>query len=268
MIEIFVNECSLHEQLHDKQACKDAFQQFFTVINLLNQQKQAYSLYYHDQLFSVYRLMPSTALITSLNTLPDKSLGVAVRNIFFNKLNAKDWQIEQMHSSDDLFLWGDQFVTDTSMAELAERKLQDVQLLGLLINFPKSKFATLSTVSVTKNELVTSLLDCVDEKATFETWLNEKLQTSLFRYNEVSKDPPTDTQTLLRDKKRFTPTSQFVQGRRIYQEEQSGYYWYVDNEHFGRGAHLEVFDKLRRHVGVADLEGLLDESQAELGRTF
>jgi hypothetical protein len=154
-------------------------------------------------------------------------------------------------------------VTDTSIAELAERKLQKQELIGLLVNFPKSKFTSLRALQVTKNELPLSDLDCLDDATTLTSWLNERLQLERFEYDPGSGIPPTDLQTVLRDRSRFQPTTLYVHGRRVYREITVERYWYVDNLHYGYAAHLETFDNNGNHLGEATLNGQLETSKRD-----
>ncbi len=42
----------------------------------------------------------------------------------------------------------------------------------------------------------------------------------------------------------------------------------MDNLHYGKAAHLEVFDKMGKHIGEADLQGNIDYSQKDLNKTI
>lgn len=263
MMEIFINECSFHEQLYSRHEVVDAFKQFFTLLNLFNQRNAAYKLYHHENLFHFYQIISAEAIIASLNNLPDKSLALAIKGLLFNKLNAHDWQATRVHLSDDLFLCMKDVVTDTSIAELAERKLQKQELIGLLLNFPKSKFAALQTLEITKNEVSKFNLDCSDDRTALTAWLNEQLQAKQFEYAPNSSVPPTDLQTVLRDVSRFQPTSFYVQGRRVYLEIRTEQYWYADNLHYGSGAHLEVFNHSGDHLGEAAMDGQLNADKRD-----
>ena len=258
-----MNECSFHEQLYDRRELVGAFKEYFTLLALFNQRKAAYMLYHHENLFTVYHITASEPLIATLNTLPDKSLARAIKGVLFNKLNAQDWQSTRFHSSDDLFTCLDEVVTDTSMAELTERKLRNQEMIGLLIKFPYSKFAGLRMVEISKNESSLSKLDCLDDRDGLTDWLDEQLQSERFDYDFSSFTSPADLQTVLRDSKRFQPTTYRWHERRVYQEIGTGYHWYVDNLHKGVSAHLEVFDDNGNHIGEATLDGTLDVGKSD-----
>lgn len=265
-MEVFINELSLHEQLHDRQDFKEALKIFFSVFALLNQKGVERQIFKSNELLVRYNAVKNEPFLASLNTVPDKSLDRAIRNILFNKLNTKDWQPQQKHCSDDLFTLEDkeEIVTDTSMAELAERKILEAQLIGMLVNFPRSRFANCSSALVIKNEEDHIDLDCVEDKASLNNWLEKALQLSSLEYDDSSKFPPTDKQTILRDTSKFNITSlAFQGGRRVYKELETNYYWYVDSFHYGKSAHLEVFNSRGRHLGEADLEGQLDFKKSD-----
>lgn len=258
-MDVFINEYSLHEQLveHDKFA--DAIGGFFSVLNILRSKNPEYQLYQRSDMLYVYRAVKGEEFNVSLSTLRDKSLKIAVFNLF-NKLNPHDWIQEQIHSSDDIFTYNGEIVTDTSMAELAERFEYKMLDIGLLVNFPESKLQNLTSVTVIKNDEVSTDLACVDNKKDFANWLEDNFHISRFEYDPNSHTPPLDSQTILRDKKRFERTRLPSQGgRTLYRERNSGHLWYVDNFHFGAAAHLEVFNSVGLHVGEADLLGNVDE---------
>ena len=163
-------------------------------------------------------------------------------------------------------------VNDTSLAEIAERKLQNSSSTYLLINFINSSFhlvhphiTNCCLITIVKNNDVVNWieLDGLDNKSALEYWLEHTFNLSCSVYDELSNDPPRDEQTILRDKPRFQTTSSRCQGRAIYREVATGRYWYVDNLHFGKSAHLEVFDKAKTHVGEADMEGKIDECKRD-----
>ncbi len=263
-MEIFINECSFHEQIHNRSELNRAFRLFFSTLNLLNKRGMEHTLYRDGALFYIYKVMEEEAFIASLHSLPDKSLKQALINMLNNKLNARDWTLERIHTSDDVFMCEDDLVTDTGMAELAERMILCLTLSGLLINFPGSKYAGCVTVSVVKNEETTSDLDCVQQTGELETWLEANLQLSRYEYDASSTIPPTELQTVLRDNKRFKRTARPRQGGRpVYHEFATKYYWYIDSLHFGGAAHIEVFDSKGAHVGEADLNGDIDKDRRD-----
>ncbi|NET59904.1 MAG: hypothetical protein F6K47_28270 [Symploca sp. SIO2E6] len=112
-------------------------------------------------------------------------------------------------------------------------------------------------------------LDSIDHQVALEHWLESKLKLSKIEYDQYSAVPPRDEQTILRDSQRFNKTTKRYDGRVVYCEIATGRYWYVDNLHSGKAAHLEVFDKTgKQHLGEADLQGTIDESKCDHDKTL
>lgn len=262
-MNVFVNEHSIDMQHHEQAAFDISLRKFRRTLELLLEQKSELQTYQKAGWVNVYQAVKDKPFLASLNLVKNKELKRAFTQVLFNRLNAKDWQQEQLHSSDDFYMYGDEVVTDTSMAEAAERSIQNIDTLHLLINFPESKFAGLSAVRIIKNEKDETNIDCVEQYAQLEQWLESKFQLSRYKYDKNSDKPPTDEQTLLVNEDRFKKTSLRVQGRSVYYETSTGLYWYVDNLHFGLAAHIEVFDTTGNHYGEANLIGEIDLSKQD-----
>ncbi|MFM7363889.1 MAG: hypothetical protein ACKO11_05180 [Cuspidothrix sp.] len=169
-------------------------------------------------------------------------------------------------------------MSDTSLAEVTERKLQNPDSEYLIINLPNSSFkmkhpeirnTCLITIIKNNDEINLIYLDGIDSKLALECWLEYKLNLSQLEYFLSSERPPRDEQTILRDSIRFRKTSNRCQERFIYFELITGYYWYVDNLHRGKAAHLEVFDKTgKNHLGEADLEGNINYSKSDSDKSI
>jgi hypothetical protein len=261
-MEIFINELSLEGQFFTDEEFAESVRIFTAIFSLIDKIKEKQM--YRDSLFLNRQAIKNDDFRASLQRVKNKNLKQAFQQIIFNKLNPKDWRTQQKHSINDLFAYKNEDVTNTSLAELSERKIQNRILLGLLVNFTKSRF-TNEPIAIIKNfdETNPVELDCVNDKFSLKIWLDDNLQLSLIEYDVTSKTPPTDKQTVLRDENRFEPLSISVQGRRVYREMQTGYYWYVDNLHVGQAAHLEVFNTQGEHLGEADLDGTLNRSKKD-----
>ena len=66
--------------------------------------------------------------------------------------------------------------------------------------------------------------------------------------------PARDDETILRDTRLFTTTGKTFQGRQIYRDGQSRYY-YVDNFHLGTDSEIEYFNPQGRHLGTLHADG-------------
>ena len=277
-MEIFINEVSLEGQYLNDVKFKEAVIAFKAIFDLINEKVKDKQIYKEDNNFYVnYEAVKGSNFNQSLNQIKDKSLKLAFRNVVFNKSNPKEWRKEQVHSSTDSFdclMIDEQYkvVNDTSLAEIAERKLQNSSSTYLLINFINSSFhlvhphitnCCLITIIKNNDEVNCIELDGLDNKSALEDWLEHTFNLSCSVYDELSNGPPRDEQTILRDKQRFEKISSRFQGRAIYREVATDRYWYVDNLHFGKSAHLEVFNKAKSHVGEADIEGNIDECKRD-----
>lgn len=261
-MQVFINECSLHSQFYTKDEFTYAVRVFISLFSFLRKNKIDGNIYKVDDLFVNYKALREEFFIKSLNSISDKTLKVGTKNILLNKHKIIDWNKERLHSPEESFEYDNEDVTDTSMAELAERKSRKKELTGVLVNFLRSKFENLEIAQIIKNREHTINLECVEDERTLEKWLEKHSLLNL--YKPTSKEPPNDRQTVLRDLQRFHATSfPFQAGRKVYQEIKTGYYWYVDSLHFGRAAHLEIFNKKKEHLGTADLDGKIDFSRAE-----
>ncbi len=145
-MEIFINEVSLEGQYLNDAEFKEAVIVFKAIFDLINEKIKDKQIYKEDSKFFVnYEAVKGSNFNQSLNQIKDKSLKLAFMNVCFNKLNPKEWRKEQVHSSTDLFdclMSNEQYktVNDTSLAEVAERKLQNTHSKYLLINFINSSF--------------------------------------------------------------------------------------------------------------------------------
>lgn len=278
-IEIFINEVSLKGQYSTQQEFEIALKvlkSVFELINTLKQENIHKKTYYTEVLFN-YKSIKGNNFQASLNKISDKSLKTAIINIIFNKTNPKDWQKEQIHSVEDNFDYFDgkdyKDVKNTSLAEVTERQLTILDSKYLLINFKDSQFNILHqnindccSIQIVKNndEQNKIHLDSTENKTGLKNWVEKNGQLSKFKYDESSSSPPTDNQTILRDSRKFEKIGRKYDGRSIYMEKETKYYWYVDNLHYGKKAHLEVFDsKGKKHLGESDLEGNIDSTKSD-----
>jgi hypothetical protein len=256
-IQLFINEYSLQEQFYDVSDFENAVITLSLMINSIREKEISNPLY-KSELFESYNAFRGQHFQSSLKRISEADVRENFKRIIFDKHNPINWQTDQKHNStEDLFSFKEDIVTGTSMAELAERKLLNTELKGALLNFINSSLPNEEPALVLKNEEEEIFLDSFDQQESFDKWL-EKIFPSVStdtEYSIDSTDPPKDEQTILRDASRFTQTNKCCQGRQIYKELTTGRFWYVDNEHFGRAAHLEVYDKRRNHIGKASLEG-------------
>ncbi len=276
-MEIFINEVSLEGQYTNELEFVSAIKDFIEIFKLLNKKTNNKQVYKEDsKLFVNYNAIRESNFSASLNIIKDKSLKQAFVEIVFNKQNPKEWRKEQLHSSDDLFDYlnneTSKNVTDTSLAEVSERSLRNGGSIYLVINFKSSTFNLLHPdikecciIPIIKNndERQPIKLDGIDSHLALQNWLEIKLSLSRIEYDFLSRYPPKDQQTILRDTQRFQKTQNIYDGRSIYREIQNNRYWYVDNFHYGQASHIEVFNAQGDHIGESDLNGNIDETKKD-----
>jgi hypothetical protein len=284
-IEIFINEISLDEQYNTQEEFENALKiikDIFESINSIQKENIDRKIYYTNVLWDC-TVIKNILFKESFNKIKQKDFKIAIRNIMFNKVNPKDWQTEKIHLEQDHFDYFDgknyKDAKNTSLAEVTERQLINSDSKYLLINFIDSSFQDLhpeilecSYISVVKNNEITIpiKLDSADKRIGLEKWLEKSCRLSKYKYNyESAVNPPTDTQTILRDNNKFERTQGQYDGRTIYKEKETGYLWYVDNLHYGKATHLEVFDKTGdNHIGESDLEGNIDKAKSDNKKTL
>ena len=92
-MEIFINEVSLEGQYLNDVEFKEAVIVFKAIFDLINEKFKDKQIYKEDSNFYVnYEAVKGTNFKQSLNQIKDKSLKLAFMNVFFNKLNPKEWR--------------------------------------------------------------------------------------------------------------------------------------------------------------------------------
>lgn len=279
-MQFFINEVSLKGQYINQESFSQAIQIFITILDNIKKLKN-YSIYKDSQTFINYQAIEDQNFQQSLNKISDKSIATAFKNILYNKINPQDWRNQRIHKENDYFDYKDRHgnnidVRDTSLAEVAERTIQIKEQIYLVINFSNSVFqdphpqlSDCYQIIIIKNNDESDLiyLNSIDSKSGLENWKNT-LPLDHVAYDDNSLHPPRDEQTILSDTSKFVKVNRNYSSRRIYQEKQTGYYYYVDNKHFGQAAHLEVFDAQGNHLGEADLEGKLDTGKKDPNKSL
>jgi len=156
---------------------------------------------------------------------------------------------------------------DESLSEAAERARTNEPLSVAAISAFNSTFGNrlrLNVSSTAWNGVHVELLN-----ATAVAAAREFIAQRRGHYDRMSRVAPRDFQTILeKDTQRFLRTGRTERrGRRIFQENQTRRFYYVDDAHNGHVAHLEVFSEDGEHMGIADVDtGVLDDSGRVEGR--
>lgn len=253
-MEIFINELSLHGQYPSQEIFTQAVTQFVEIFSLIQDKIQNKEMF-KDEFFITKNALKEESFQQSFDRIKNIQLKNAFRGIIFNKLNPINWQTEQLHSSEIIYTSEtctaqDKFVTETSVAEIAERKLQRPNKRYVLINFIQSQFNDCGCFEVTKEDVDIIELECIETKEALEKWLDL---------------PASPLDILLRNPERFIRTKFKQQGATVFQEKQTSFYWYIDNFHKDE---FEVFNSIKEHIGVANLEGIIQPNSKKDGRTL
>lgn len=153
----------------------------------------------------------------------------------------------------------------TVLSEIAERIFTYPSGKYLLLNIRKLISTTQSFITIFKDaQHIHALPDrfaripYVIDKEELEIWLATYYASSFNLF----------------DRNRFRKTQFMVQGKPVFEEVDTGRFWYLDNFHkldhdeIEIPRHYEVFNSQRQHLGIADLQGNLDTSKRDSGRTF
>jgi hypothetical protein len=252
MMEVFLNECSMHGQFSNVTAVGESLIGVNHVLMRIDETEGAKRVYLSSALY-LRPAVASQVFSSCLSQMPQKDARTQFKKLIRERLDAVDWNVERMQC-DCMYEWVNEIVSDTSVAELAERLLQ--QRTGFLLNFCPSNFPPGKVVVVEKEGGATIVLDSINGVVDFDSW------RGVAAYNPQCGRTPLDSETVLRDRGRFVRTKLLNQGRHVYLERKTGFYFCVDNLH-EHGAHLEVFNSGYEHMGEATLDGVIDESKVD-----
>ena len=265
MWQAFINEWSFNNaQIFDPGELGRSVAKFVKLIDAtrtaIDRAPEHRRLYRSDRL-ELTRTCGNQAFPRLLNQLRNREHREQLIDLIRNRTNPIVWEDEQVSTVDGSYLWKDapseyddtrRNIANTSMAELAERRIQDEALTGCLLNLSSSPLAARChiDIDVQGNSI---RIDSLDDAETLQRWLETIDQVCPYPTDE--HDPPTDAQTCL-VKPPYKPSSLLNQGRKLYQHNTNGHYACVDNMHYGLKAHLEIFDKRGNHLYEAELNGM------------
>lgn len=251
-MQIFINETSLNSQFENTADFFDSLKMFLASVKRISDIKNDKSVLKSDNLY-FYFGVPGLHLQTTLKK--NRQLNeVFVQNM--KLVNPKSWQNQQAHEGQSTYEYKDYNYVGTSVAELAERKNQNGNLKGFLLNFSHSQFGSELRIDVIKDKEISIQVECVITSEAIEQWLiaNDYINPDEV-YDEKSGVPPADCQTVLRDSTKFERTKYpRNNGRVVYKRIGTNELWAVDSasRHAGTKAHIEVFDEITaKHIGTS-----------------
>jgi len=260
-MEAFLNEKSLHSQF----SCLADFSTSLAGVNRLLSRVAELTIekrVFFDPVIYHSGVVRNQIFSSCLSHVPDKSVRLEFK-LMRDRLNFTDWHEEPLHFNDE-YIFNGTDVGGSSLAELAERLIQN--RTGFLLNFSPSTFTSSQEVIVQRGSISATLYS-VNNDGDWLNWCRLFPELGLAEYDSSCGRPPLDTETILINKGRFNKTNYKNQGRTVYQERNTSYYFCVDNLH-QQGAHLEVFNANGEHVGEASLRGVVDVSKIDRTKTL
>ncbi|WP_427874053.1 hypothetical protein [Flavobacterium sp. MMS24-S5] len=251
-MELFINESSLHGQYNDNNQFFKAFKIFLSSLNKISEIKNHKEIFKSDYFF-YFSGIEGIFLESLIKSNPALNQTFA-QNL--QLLNPKSWQKNQIHIGDCSYEFNKENFVGTTVAEISERSLVTKDFFGFLLNFSESKFGSNDNINVLKNREEKIFIDSVVSSEDIENWLiNRGFIIPAEIYDENSRNPPTDYQTVLKDNLIFEKTNYPKNnGRTVYRKKDSSELWVVDSasKHAGSKAHIEVFDEgTRKHLGTS-----------------
>jgi len=263
-MEIFINERSLSGQ-YELHSVTEGIRTFLAAVNTLNNCSAEKGIF-TSRLFFDFQAISNTYLGSILSASPE------LRGTFFSNIkNARKWEDNRVHPVTSTYLYNRTDYVNSSIAELAERKIAQADLKGMLINFTDSTFAELVKIAITKDSSINVILDCSYDEDSVTLWLidNGFIDPKAV-YSAIATFPPKDYQTILLKSGLFELTGLRNQNRKVYKKIDAEEYWVVDNMHRGNDAHIEVFSsRSRLHLGTSPIHEVRLEPQYKVnGRTL
>lgn len=236
MINTYLNDCSAQNQFHDWDEMK-ALREFVELADLASADTSVFVDV--QQIFKVM-LSPEHRIPTLLKR--DRDLSTRFYVLVNNALNPT-CNTDSSYEVNKVSYFGR--IIGCAYETAAQ---------PLLINLPNSSFGAGNTVDVTKEGQHAKTIDQVDSLAGWTEYIKSHLV--VVPYTADAKRPPLDEQTILVNTDLFEPTGKREQGRIRYRRKENGEIWYVDNAHYGRSAHLEVFDADGVHIGKCQIHDI------------
>lgn len=248
-MEVYINEQSLHSQYHSNNDFKNAL---LIVIASLNSLEEIKPVILRNELLYLMPPIRNTNLGALLKANSDLSYRFKDA---IQKNNVKSWEGNRVQVDSVVYKYVEEICNESSMAELAEKKYNDSDFKGFLLNFQNSKFGDSSEILISRDKEDVILNCAYDVNSINQYLISNNLIDENNDYDEALKIAPTDLQTVLKDSSIFERTNYPKNnGRTVYRRIGTNQLWTVDGatKHATVKAHIEVFDEnTRKHLGTS-----------------
>jgi len=178
-----------------------------------------------------------------------------IQELAFGNRYYRCWRPERVSDAADNYTCAAPVLhlNDVSICEAAERTLADPPNSVSLLTPSGSAFGVASPLNFVKvsSQQAIQLANAAGLEA-----VRKWLAAQRGHYDPTSSSAPRDFQTVLRkDDQRFRDTGKLERRfrRTIFEETETGRFYYVDDGHPGNSAHLEVFSASGEHLGTSDI---------------
>jgi hypothetical protein len=235
---------------------QQAIQSAVLLLEKLHQQ-QDIVIFYDEENIKIFLQRCKTIIHETYLQKPENLLRIKLRKTARN-LQSREHTRKQ---SDCLYLcWRIEDVSviyaNTMLSEIAERMFTHPNESYLLLNIGNALPSDRAFLTIFKDAKHVRMLPdrfaCIPfviDQEELELWLATNHQSTFS----------------LLDRNRFRRTTIVQQGKPVFEELNTGYFWYLDNLH---KTEYEVFNPQRQHIGVADLQGQISQAKKVAGRTF
>jgi hypothetical protein len=181
------------------------------------------------------------------------------KSLLAARIDEPFWEDSQKHSASDCYEYNiiniAGSIAGSSLAESCERD-------NVIISFIHNDFST-TKLKVIKNNSQNLEIDNLFDKSHYIEVAYSRGQIDKREY--FKRKFTFGLITLLENEYRFTRTSKVEQGQQVYKETSTNRYWYLDKFH---KTHYEVFNSVGKHIGEANLDGIIDESKKDNTKTI
>lgn len=247
-MRFYLNELSIESQFYDTAAVENAIQTIVDIIDIIKITIKVDHLLLKNAFICNRCFKNNQPFWQSINRI---NRNLRQRFLLVINRHASTWNEAPIHNENDSFIVtniNNQEVRGSSIAEAAERTIQNTSRLNFIINFINSTYSPYRHIVVTKNQSDYNIsINAFDNNAQIITAF--PITFDYYLQNNISE---------------FTDTGRFCRmcNSRVYLDGK-GRYWVFDRHH---NSHYEIYNHSKEHIGIADLDGRVDKIRRVPGR--